>query len=153
MVRQLQTRAMGREYLALAWGQVAADGTVDAPIGRHPTARTRMAVAAQGRPAVTHYQVLERFVRCALLRCRLTSGRTHQIRVHMASIGHPLVGDPVYGKPARGGPEDALARFPRQALHAQRLALLHPETGQAMAWESPLPQDLSGLLAELRNAS
>jgi 23S rRNA pseudouridine1911/1915/1917 synthase len=143
LVRQLQARTVHREYLALAAGDVARGGTVDAPIGRHPTRRTTMAVVATGRPARTHYAVVERFGNATLLSCRLETGRTHQIRVHLASLGHPLVGDPAYG---RKGP----LAFGRQALHAFRLGLLHPVTRAACAWESPLPADFAALLERLR---
>jgi len=143
LVRQLQARDVTREYLALAAGDTPGGGTVDAPIGRHPTRRTTMAVVAAGKPARTHFAVLERFGVATLLRCRLETGRTHQIRVHLASLGHPLVGDPAYG---RRGP----VPFSRQALHAARLALVHPVTGRACAWESPLPQDFLELVSALR---
>jgi 23S rRNA pseudouridine1911/1915/1917 synthase len=142
LVRQLQARAVKREYMAVAAGDVARAGTVDAPIGRHPTRRTTMAVAATGKPARTHYEVVERFGIATLLRCRLETGRTHQIRVHLASLGHPLVGDPAYG---RRGP----VAFARQALHAFRLGLVHPTTGAPRQWESPLPADFEALLAML----
>ncbi len=151
LVRQLQARTVKRHYLALALGTVVGNGTVDAPIGRHPTQRVKMAVVPleqHGKEARTHYAVLERFAGATLLECRLETGRTHQIRVHMASIKHPLVGDPVYGKRAAGSV--ALAAFPRQALHAWRLALLHPRTHQEMSWDAPLPADFSSLLEGLR---
>jgi 23S rRNA pseudouridine1911/1915/1917 synthase len=134
---------MGREYVALARGDVARGGTVDAPIGRHPTRRTTMAVVATGKAARTHYEVVERFGDATLLRCRLETGRTHQIRVHLASIGHALVGDPAYGR--RGA-----ITFGRQALHAAKLALVHPVTGAARSWTSPLPADFAALLEGLR---
>ena len=143
LVRQLQARTVQREYLALATGDLARGGTVDAPIGRHPTRRTTMAVVATGKPARTHYDVVERFGRATLLACRLETGRTHQIRVHLASLGHPLVGDPAYG---RRQP----IPFPRQALHARRLGLVHPTQGTACQWESPLPPDFAALLDRLR---
>lgn len=143
LVRQLQARTMHREYVALALGDIARDGTVDAPIGRHPTRRTSMAVVATGKPARTHYRVIERFGTATLLECRLDTGRTHQIRVHLASLGHPLVGDPAYGR--KSGID-----FPRQALHAARLALEHPVTGRTVTWTSPLPADLRDLIARLR---
>jgi 23S rRNA pseudouridine1911/1915/1917 synthase len=143
LVRQLQARTVTREYIALAVGDIARGGTVDAPIGRHPSRRTRMAVVATGRAARTHYDIVERYGSATLLRCRLETGRTHQIRVHLASIGHPLVGDPAYG---RRGP----VPFARQALHAARLALVHPLTGLACAWEAPPPPDLRDLIAGLR---
>jgi len=144
LVRQLQARVVRREYLALAHGRIARKGTIDAPIGRHPVQRTRMAVAARGRHAVTHYEVLERFSNSTLLRCRLETGRTHQIRVHLGSIGHPLVGDPTYGK------RHAALAFMRQALHAERLALHHPQTGRAMSWRAPPPADVQRLIRTLR---
>jgi len=148
LVRQLAARTVKRHYLALAHGRVARDGAVDAPIGRHPVSRTKMAVVGSGRAARTHYRVLERFARATLLECALETGRTHQIRVHMAEIGHPLVGDPVYG-PRRKAPAP-LDGFARQALHAWRLALAHPATGEVMGWEAPLPEDMAQLLESLR---
>ena len=146
LVRQLAARSVKREYAALVVGDLARGGTVDAPIGRHPTRRTTMAVVATGKPARTHYDVVERFGVATLLACRLETGRTHQIRVHFASLGHPLVGDPAYGK-------RSAIRFARQALHAARLALVHPVTGAACRWESPLPSDFAALLVELRAGS
>ena len=151
LVRQLQARTVKRHYLALAHGRLARDGLVDAPIGRHPVQRTKMAVVDGGRAARTHYHVLERFARATLLECALETGRTHQIRVHLAEIGHPLVGDPVYG-PRRTAAAAPLAGFPRQALHAWRLALTHPATRAGMGWEAPLPEDFSNLLDAVRAA-
>ena len=147
LVRQLQARTVRREYLALAHGRVARNGTVAAPIGRHPVQRTRMAVAARGRPSTTHYAVLQHFAHATLLRCRLETGRTHQIRVHMQALGHPLVGDPVYGKKRCTDP--LLAAFPRQALHAERLEFTHPASGESVAWQAPPPADLYDLIAAL----
>ena len=152
LVRQLQARTVKREYLALVHGCVALDGKVEAPIGRHPVQRTRMAVAARGKPAVTHFQVLERYANTTLLRCRLETGRTHQIRVHMQSLGHPLVGDPVYGKNRRGT-DAVVSGFPRQALHAERLELVHPTSGKIAAWQTPPPADICELIAALRMTS
>jgi 23S rRNA pseudouridine1911/1915/1917 synthase len=148
LVRQLAARTVEREYLALVHGAVAADGHVDAPIGRHRTARTRMAVSARGKPARTRYRVLERFAGATLLAVTLETGRTHQIRVHMQAIGHPLVGDPTYGRRGRG--DGPLGSFPRQALHAARLKLMHPVTGRACEWRAPAPPDLGAALAALR---
>ena len=148
LVRQLQARTVVRQYLALVHGVVARDGSVDAPIGRHPTQRTRMAVTEHGRAARTHYRVLERYARATLLECSLDTGRTHQIRVHLQSIGHPLVGDPVY-RAGRGAAPGPLANFKRQALHAYRLGLVHPLSGAAMQWEAPLPSDMRALLQDL----
>ena len=130
LVRQLQAHTVKREYLALVHGRVARDGKVEAPIGRHPVQRTRMAVVARGKPAVTHFQVLQRYTHATLLRCRLETGRTHQIRVHLQSLGHPLVGDPVYGKNRRSA-DAVIAGFPRQALHAERLEFQHPASGKS----------------------
>ena len=148
LVRQLQARTVKRYYQALVRGSVERDGSVDAPIGRHPTQRTKMAVVKTGKPARTHYRVVERFVDCTLVECALETGRTHQIRVHMTSIGHPLVGDPVYGSGTSRvpiGPD-----FARQALHARRLGLVHPLTGKAMLWKSNVPEDMAELIATAR---
>ena len=164
LVRQLQARTVRREYVALAYGEVARSGTVDAPMGRHPTQRTKMAVVADGKPAVTHYSVAERFPAtstgsgqgCTLLRCKLETGRTHQIRVHLASIHHPLVGDRTYLKGAPKCPpalRAILAAFPRQALHAAQLGLEHPATGIPMEWGAPIPEDMMRLLENIRSAS
>jgi len=151
LVRQLQARTVKRHYLALALGTVPRDGTVDAAMGRHPVHRTKMAVLKSGgKEARTHYAVLERFAKATLVECRLETGRTHQIRVHLASIGHPLAGDPAYGKTRSG--DALLDAFKRQALHAWRLALVHPSTQAEVAWEAPLPPDFAALLAELRRA-
>ena len=150
LVRQLQARTVKRQYLALAAGQVKRDNGVDAPIGRHPVQRTKMAVVPEsrgGKPALTWYRILEQFSHCTLVECALETGRTHQIRVHMASIGHPLVGDPVYGKR-----DPRLPEFHRQALHATRLGLVHPKSGLKMQWEVPMPQDMRDLLEQLRYA-
>ncbi|HKA40989.1 MAG TPA: 23S rRNA pseudouridine(1911/1915/1917) synthase RluD [Burkholderiales bacterium] len=147
LVRQLAARSVKREYLALAHGRVARDGKVEAPIGRHPAKRTKMAVVARGRHAATHYAVLERYTHATLLRCRLETGRTHQIRVHLSALGHPLVGDPTYGKRASALP------FPRQALHAEQLSLVHPGTGKMMHWRAEPPEDLKKLISTLRSES
>jgi len=162
LVRQLQARTVHREYLALAYGEVERSGTVDAAMGRHPTQRTKMAIVEDGKPAVTHYSVAERFPAtstgsgqgCTLLRCKLETGRTHQIRVHLASIRHPLVGDSTYIKGAQKcAPQlrALLAAFPRQALHAAQLGLEHPETDEWMEWQAPLPNDMAQLLVRIRN--
>lgn len=156
LVRQLQARSVGREYLALAQGGVSAGGMVDAPLGRHPVERKRIAVVDAGRHAVSHYRVEERFRAHTLLRVRLETGRTHQIRVHMAHIHHPLVGDPVYGGRLRlpkGASDElvaALRGFRRQALHATRLTLRHPASGAALSWEVQAPADFQDLLTACR---
>ncbi len=156
LVRQLQARSVHREYFALVHGEVARDGTVDAPVGRHPVQRTKMAVGSHGKAAVTHYHVEERFPGCTLVRCKLETGRTHQIRVHMASIRHPLVGDHTYLQGPQKCPAHmraVLSAFPRQALHAARLGLEHPASGEWMEWQAPLPQDMERLLQDVRQAA
>lgn len=156
LVAQLQARSMGREYLALTQGVLTAGGTVDAPIGRHPRDRLRMAVVTSGKPAVTHYRVLERFAAHTLTQVRLETGRTHQIRVHMAHIHYPLVGDPMYGGrhriPRGASPalRDTVQNFQRQALHAVRLQLEHPVTAESLSWEVAIPSDFNDLLSILR---
>ena len=155
LVRQLQARSVKREYLALVWGELKYGGIVDEPIGRHPSQRVKMAVIESGKPAITHYQVEEKFPGCTLLRCRLETGRTHQIRVHLAHIRHPLVGDSVYSKGVQKCiPElrALLNGFPRQALHATRLALDHPLTGERVEWQIPLAEDIAQLLRQMREA-
>ncbi|WP_339802583.1 23S rRNA pseudouridine(1911/1915/1917) synthase RluD [uncultured Marinobacter sp.] len=156
LVAQLQERTMGREYEAVIVGTLTGGATVDAPIARHPRERKKMAVVPGGKPAVTHYRLLERFAAHTLVRCKLESGRTHQIRVHMAHVRHPLVGDPAYGGRLRlpkGTTEElrqVLAGFGRQALHARQLTLEHPETDETLSWEVPLPEDMEILIAALR---
>ena len=148
LVRQMQARTVKRYYQALVRGNVERGGTVDEPIGRHPTQRTRMAIVKTGKPARTHYRIVERFIDCTLVECALETGRTHQIRVHMTSIGHPLVGDPVYGGGTSripAGPE-----FHRQALHARRLGLVHPATEKPMLWKSNMPNDMAELIETAR---
>jgi 23S rRNA pseudouridine1911/1915/1917 synthase len=149
LVRQMQARTVKRTYQALVRGHVEGGGTVDAPIGRHPTQRTKMAVVKTGKPARTHYRIVERFIDTTLLECALETGRTHQIRVHMTSIGHPLVGDQVYSGGTSRVPKGPA--FERQALHARRLGLVHPATGKAMLWKSPLPDALAELIEILRS--
>ncbi|MBK1717732.1 23S rRNA pseudouridine(1911/1915/1917) synthase RluD [Thiocystis violacea] len=152
LVEQLQARRVHREYRALVTGNLVAGGRIEAPIGRHPTQRVKMAVVPHGREAVSHYRILESYPGHSLLAVELETGRTHQIRVHMAHIHHPLVGDRTYGarpRPPSGCHPDltaALQGFPRQALHALRLGLIHPETGEEMQWETPMASDLAGLL-------
>jgi 23S rRNA pseudouridine1911/1915/1917 synthase len=157
LVRQLQARTVKREYRTIVWGEVWRNGTVDQPIGRHPYSRTRMAVNRMGKPAVTHYEVLERFAVHTYLRCLLETGRTHQIRVHMQYLKAPIVGDPVYG--LRGimphhvltpGLRDVLSGFKRQALHAIKLGLIHPATGEPLEWQIELPADMKLLLEAMR---
>lgn len=151
LVRQLQARSVARRYLAVVIGEAPALGKVDAPIGRHPTQRTKMAINERGRAAQTEFRLLQRLGRYSLLELKLHTGRTHQIRVHMQSIGYPLVGDPVYGARKRGaGGAAATARFERQALHAAGLSLQHPDTGATLSWEAALPVDMQQLVDALR---
>ena len=156
LVEQLQARTVHREYEAIVCGVMTAGGTVDQPIGRHARDRKRMAVKIEGKPAISHYRVIERFRGHSHIRVNLETGRTHQIRVHMAHINYPLVGDPVYGgrlKLPRGAGDElkaALRAFPRQALHARKLGLIHPSSGREMSWKTELPDDMQQLLALLR---
>ena len=151
----MAARQITREYLAVCTGVLTGGGTIDEPIGRHRTQRTRMAVRSDGRPAVTHYRIERRFRAHTLVRVTLETGRTHQIRVHLAHIGFPVVGDPAYGGRRRipKGSSPALAAelraFPRQALHAARLKLAHPLTHREHEWRSALPEDMQRLLAAL----
>lgn len=159
LVDQLQARTVRREYLALVQGELIAGGTVDEPIGRHPVDRKRMAVVNNGKEAITHYRIEERFHGYTLLRVSLETGRTHQIRVHMAHIHYPLLGDPVYGgrlKLPAGARDDlraAIQTFHRQALHATRLGLIHPQSGESVSWEAPPPPDMLNLLDLLRSGT
>ncbi|MEM5419951.1 RluA family pseudouridine synthase [Paraburkholderia ferrariae] len=156
LVRQLQARTVKRRYLALVWGNMADEGTIDAPIGRDPRERTRMAVVkgASGKPARTHFRRIDKTLwhnqPVSAIHCDLETGRTHQIRVHCAHIGHPLLGDPVYGH-ARGKRSVAALPdgFARQALHAWRLGLVHPVTGRSMQWRAEVPDDLDALIEAL----
>ena len=150
LVRDLQAREVKRVYWAVALGVFdRAEGQVDAPIGRHPTQRIKMAVLAEGapgtKPALTYWKVLRQYDRAAWVECRLATGRTHQIRVHLTHLGHPLLGDPVY----RGRRAGLALNFPRQALHAVRLGLTHPVTGEYLEWEAPPPPDFARLLETL----
>lgn len=160
LVAQLQERSVSREYEAVVIGTMTGGGRIEAPIGRHPKQRKLMAVVAEGgKPAVTHYRILTRFPRHTHVRVNLETGRTHQIRVHMAHIRLPLVGDHTYAgrfKIPKGASEalvEDLKSFPRQALHAAKLGLEHPATGEYCEWQVPLPQDMQELLASLKRAA
>lgn len=155
LVAQLQDRTVSRQYYALVQGVVTAGGTVDQPIGRHPSNRQKQAVVAVGgKQAVTHYRVVKKYRAHTLVRCQLETGRTHQIRVHMAHIRHPLIGDKLYGgrpklpKAAATGLIEALQQFPRQALHAFKLGLVHPDDGDYCEWEIDIAPDIQ-VLADL----
>jgi len=156
LVKQLKDRSMSRQYSALVYGHPSKEGTIDAPMDRHRLQRTKMAVVYSGKPAITHYRVSETTAHCAWVDVKLETGRTHQIRVHMTHIGHPLLGDSVYrqGRPGLGNAtEEArifIDRFPRQALHARKLGLIHPGSGEAVEFEVPLAPDLDELLMSLR---
>jgi 23S rRNA pseudouridine1911/1915/1917 synthase len=145
-------------YVALVYGAPdPAEGKVDRPIGRHPKDRKKMAVVSGGREARTRYRTLERFHGCSLIELELETGRTHQIRVHLASIGHPVVGDPVYGGAQWKGVQEGRVRsllrsLDRQALHASRLELVHPRSGEPMVFESPLPEDMRRVVEGLRSS-
>ncbi|UJJ32406.1 23S rRNA pseudouridine(1911/1915/1917) synthase RluD [Halopseudomonas maritima] len=156
LVAQLQARTVSREYECVVTGVMTAGGKVDQPIARHGTQRQKMAVVAGGKQAISHYRVINRFRAHTHVKVKLETGRTHQIRVHMSYIHFPLVGDPVYGGrlriPPGASPEliKELREFPRQALHARRLELEHPDDGRHMSWQVPLPEDMQHLLALLR---
>lgn len=156
LVEQLSERTMHRQYEAVVYGAMVAGGKVDQPIGRHAGDRLRQAVREDGREAVTHYRVRERFRALTLIECRLETGRTHQIRVHMAHVRHPIVGDLTYGNlrlPKGATPEliEALRGFRRQALHAERLSFAHPADGREVVVEAPRPADMERLVAVLRD--
>jgi 23S rRNA pseudouridine1911/1915/1917 synthase len=155
LVDQLQQRLITREYQALVHGVMTGGGEIDQPIGRHPHDRLRMAVREGGREALTHYRLLQRFRCHSHIQLKLDSGRTHQIRVHMQHLHHAVVGDPVYAGRMRLPPDAspefiaALRDFKRQALHAWRLSLQHPDTGEALSWEAPIPSDMEALRLQM----
>ncbi|MGB9153312.1 MAG: RluA family pseudouridine synthase [Alphaproteobacteria bacterium] len=151
LAKQFADRSLSRTYHALVWGAVVPRaGSIDAPIGRSSKDRKKMAVTAKGKPALTHYKVIEDFELVSLIECKLATGRTHQIRVHLAHIKHPVVGDPTYGGGRRAKKaEDALQKFPRQALHAVELHFIHPRTGKLRKFTSKMPKDMQKLLKGL----
>jgi 23S rRNA pseudouridine1911/1915/1917 synthase len=155
LVEELQARRVKREYVAIVRGVVTAGRSIETGIARHPRQRKKMSVQANGKPALTHFQVTRKFAHYSLLRLQLETGRTHQIRVHMAHINYPLLGDPVYGGRARvpAGIDDHLLepvrQFRRQALHARKLAFVHPSTREPVEFEAPLPADFRQLLDAL----
>jgi 23S rRNA pseudouridine1911/1915/1917 synthase len=158
LAKSFAERTVDKHYLAVVWGRPRQRfGAVDAPIGRHPVDRQRMAVRPRGRPALTRWRTLASTGPVSLLEVELATGRTHQIRVHLKHLGHPLVGDPVYGEPRhrglRGGARLALESFPRPALHAWRIALPHPAHGRRVAFAAPVPDDLRELWRDATGAS
>lgn len=157
LIKQMQAREIEREYRAVVHGHIISGGTIDLAMGRHATQRTKMAVKEMGKPAITHYRVLEHFQEHTLLSVKLETGRTHQIRVHFSYYHYPLVGDPVYGK--RGqyqypelsqAAQNALNNFKHQALHAYKLTLTHPVTKKRMTFQAPLPDDFLQLIEALK---
>ena len=155
LIRQLQERTMGREYLALVLGEPTTGGRVNLAIGRHPKL-LKMAIRPDGREAITHYRIEERFSGLTLLRVKLETGRTHQIRVHMADLKYPLVGDKLYGtnnvpKNLSETAKAAIRNFPRQALHAQKLSLIHPTSQELISFEAEIPEDFKKLLLAVRS--
>lgn len=155
LTKQLQDRDMKRTYLAICKGHFVSGGTIDSPIGRHPKNRLQMAVNPTGRPAVTHYEIMEEYRGHSLMKVKLETGRTHQIRVHFTSIHHPLACDPLYGK-QQAMPKgltaplkEALQAFDRQALHATQLAFTHPVTGKLCKFKAPIPDDMAELITAL----
>lgn len=159
LVEKMQSREIERHYYAVVRGQLIAGGTISKPIGRHPQDRTKMAISPKGKPAITHYKIIEKFAHHTWVAAKLETGRTHQIRVHFSSLKHPIVGDVTYGqgaqKVANAATElnNCLSIFPRQALHAYQLAFSHPTTKQDLKWEIPLPVDIENLLSTLRQYS
>jgi 23S rRNA pseudouridine1911/1915/1917 synthase len=157
LVEQLQTHSVSREYSAIVYGHMIAGGTVDKPIGRDTKDRVKQAVSSNGKEAVTHYRVIDRYLNHTHVKAILETGRTHQIRVHLSHIGYPLIGDPMYGgkvrfpKKADEVLKKALVNFKRQALHARKLTLTHPISGKLMSWKAPLPEDMSALLDVLND--
>lgn len=157
LIKQMQAREIEREYRAIVHGYMISGGTIDLAMGRHALLRTKMAVKENGKPAVTHYRVLEHFREHTLLSVKLETGRTHQIRVHFSHYNYPLVGDPVYGK--RGqyqypeltpAAQNALNSFKHQALHAYKLSLVHPVTKKSLSFKAPIPDDMNQLIEVLR---
>ena len=157
LVAQLQSHSIQREYSAIVYGNMISGGTVNEPMGRDPKDRIKQAVRSNGKDAVTHYRVINRFAHHTHVKAILETGRTHQIRVHLSHIGYPLIGDSIYGgrlrfpKKASEELKDALKSFSRQALHSKKLSLIHPETGNSMTWKIELPDDMKVLLDTLSN--
>ena len=158
LVEQLQTHSVEREYSAIVYGHMISGGTVNEPVGRDSKDRIKQAVSKNGKEAVTHYRVINRFKNHTYVKAVLETGRTHQIRVHLSHIGHPLVGDPLYGgrvrfpKKANQELKDYLRGYDRHALHSKKLTLIHPESGESMTWKIDLPEDMQELLNVLNSS-
>ena len=156
LIKQLESHSVSREYTAIVYGSMVTGGMVDEPIGRDLANRQKQAVIKSGKPAITHFRVIEKFKNFTLIKAVLETGRTHQIRVHMAHIGHPLLGDFNYGgkvKFPKGATEElkvAIKEFPRQALHAKKLSIIHPRKNKEFSWKSQLPEDLDNMINVLR---
>ena len=152
LIEQMQTHSIEREYSAIVYGNMISGGTVNEPIGRDPKDRIKQAVTRNGKKAVTHYRVIDRYRNHTIVKAILETGRTHQIRVHLSHIGYPLIGDPLYGgrvrfpKKASQELKDVLKAFGRQALHSRKLTLKHPETGNLVSWKTELPEDMRNLM-------
>jgi 23S rRNA pseudouridine1911/1915/1917 synthase len=157
LVNQLKDHTVTRQYLAIVKGVLNKGNTIDMPIGRHKTNRTKMAVVVNGKKAVTHFEIIENFKHYTVIKVRLETGRTHQIRVHMHYVGYQLLGDPVYGNHLRVEPDlemglkDVIRGFPRQALHAQLLSFIHPRSNKTVSFKSKLADDLLDIIEELRD--
>jgi len=157
LVEQLQKHSVSREYSAIVYGHMVAGGTIDEPIGRDTKDRVKQAVSSHGKEAVTHYRVIDRYQNHTHIKAILETGRTHQIRVHLSHIGYPLMGDPMYGGKVRFPKKadvilkEAIVNFKRQALHARKLTLTHPISGELMSWKAPLPEDMLVLLDVLND--
>ena len=156
LIKQLESHSVAREYSAIVYGSMVTGGMVDERIGRDSTNRQKQAVTKGGKPAITHYRVIEKFKNFTLIKAILETGRTHQIRVHMSHIGHPLLGDFTYGgkvKFPKSASEElklAIKEFPRQALHAKKLSIIHPRDNKELSWKSKLPEDLDNMINVLR---
>ncbi|CAB9539445.1 LSU rRNA pseudouridine(1911/1915/1917) synthase (EC 5.4.99.23) [uncultured Gammaproteobacteria bacterium] len=157
LVEQLQTHSVSREYSAIVYGHMISGGVIDEPIGRNPKDRIKQAVVEEGKHAITHYRVIDRFAHHTHIKAILETGRTHQIRVHLSHIGHPLIADPLYGgkirfpKKADEALKEELKSFNRQALHSKKLTLTHPISAVEMSWKAPLPEDMQSLIKILQN--
>jgi len=156
LIKQLESHSVSREYSAIVYGSMVTGGMVDEPIGRDSVNRQKQAVTKSGKPAITHYRVIEKFRNFTLIKAILETGRTHQIRVHMSHIGHSLLGDFTYGgkvkfpKGATDELKQAIKNFPRQALHAKKLSINHPKDNKELSWKSKLPEDLDNMINILR---